>query len=222
MLWLISNNRNEFNGLVDELTALGFKYTFFSKISDALNQLKKETPEGILIDADESEILCFEFCHQIKSLSHLKKTKLIVISSNDSESMEMSVFDTGADEFIIKPFRQKALVKRISARLNFSISEFSILVKIKGKHTLQIDKESFSVYLNQVLIPLPLKEFELLHLMASQPGKVFSRNEIFKKVWRRKQKANERTIDVHILRLRKKIGDEFFSTQKGVGYRFCA
>ena len=70
MLWLISNNRDEFNGLVDELTALGFKYSFFSKISDALNQLKKETPEGILIDADESEILCFEFCHQIKSLSH--------------------------------------------------------------------------------------------------------------------------------------------------------
>ena len=222
MLWLISNNKNDFDGLISELSSKGIKYSYFLKISDALNQLNKETPEGILVDADQSEILCFEFCHKIKSLSHLKKTKLIVISSNYSESMEEAVFDAGADEFVTKPIKQKAMVKRISARLNFSAPEFSILYKIKGKQTLQIDKESFSVYLNQVHIPLSLKEFELLHLMASHPGKVFTRNEIFDKVWKKKHLAKERTIDVHILRLRKKIGEEFFSTQKGVGYRFCA
>ena len=222
MLWLISNNRNEFNGLVEELSSIGLKYSFFLKISDSLNQLNRETPEGIIIDADQSEILCFEFCHKIKSMSHLKKIKLIVISSNVSESMEEAVFDNGADEFVTKPIKQKAMIKRISARLNFSNTEFSILYKTKGKHTLQIDKESFSVYLDQVLVPLSLKEFELLYLMASQPGKVFSRNEIFNKVWKREHMAKERTIDVHILRLRKKIGEDFFSTQKGVGYRFCA
>lgn len=113
MLWLISNNRNEFTGLVTELSAKGFNYSFFLKISDALIQLNKETPEGIIIDADQSEILCFEFCHKIKSLSHLKKTKLIVISSNSSESMEEAVFDIGADEFVTKPIKQKAMVKRI-------------------------------------------------------------------------------------------------------------
>ena len=222
MLWLISNNKNDFDGLIGELSSKGIKYSYFLKISDALNQLNKETPEGIILDADQCEILCFEFCHKIKSLSHLKKTKLIVISSNYSESMEEAVFDAGADEFVTKPIKQKAMVKRISARLNFSAPEFSILYNIKGKHTLQIDRESFSVYLNQVLIPLSLKEFELLHLMASHPGKVFTRNEIFDKVWKKKHLAKERTIDVHILRLRKKIGEEFFSTQKGVGYRFCA
>ena len=222
MLWLISNNKIEFNGLIGELSANGFKYTFFSKISHAFNKLNKETPDGIIIDADESEILCLEFCHKIKSLAHLKKTKLIVISSNVTESMEMEVFDNGADEFVTKPLKQKAMLKRISKRMNFSIPEFTILYKTKGKDTLHIDKESFSVYLNQVLVPLSLKEFELLYLMASQPGKVFSRNEIFNKVWKREHMAKERTIDVHILRLRKKIGEDFFSTQKGVGYRFYA
>jgi two-component system alkaline phosphatase synthesis response regulator PhoP len=85
-----------------------------------------------------------------------------------------------------------------------------------------IDRESFSVYVNQHPVAVSRKEFELLHLMASQPGKIFTRDEIFEKVWKRKSNPKDRTIDVHILRLRKKLGDEFISTQKGVGYRFRA
>ncbi len=221
MLWLISDKKEEFDSLKNELSSGGFEF-FMLRISEAFNRLNKETPEGILLDSDNSEISCFEFCHKIKSSSLLKKIKIIVISSNNSESMEEAVFDAGADEFVIKPIRQKALVKRISARLNLSLPTISILYKIQGKSALQINKESFSVYLNQILVHLSRKEFELLHLMASYPGKVFTREEIFNKVWNRNHLTKERTIDVHILRLRKKLGKEFISTQKGVGYRFCA
>ena len=222
MFWIITEKKEEFRGLSENLIFNGFNCVMFKKISDAITQLNSQIPDGILLDSDHSEIFCFEFCHKIKSSPALKKIKLFIVSSNILESMEEASFDAGADEFIIKPIRQKALVKRISARLNISLPDISILYKLKGKSALQIDKESYSVYLNQVIVPLSRKEFELLHLMASHPGKVFTREEIFKKVWNKNHISKKRTIDVHILRLRKKLGEEFFSTQKGVGYRFCA
>ena len=222
MLWLIGEKKEEFSALSNELISEGFTCLFFKRISESLNFLNKETPEAIIINANHNEISCFEFCHRIKSSSHLKKIKLIILSSNNSEVMEEAVFDAGADEFVVMPIRPKALVKRISTRLNLFVTPFSILHKNNGKTSLQIDKESFSVYLYQMLVPLSRKEFELLHLIAGQPGKAFKREEIFIKVWKRNYISKERTIDVHILRLRKKLGEEFILTQKGVGYRFIA
>jgi two-component system alkaline phosphatase synthesis response regulator PhoP len=219
-LWLIGDQKEIFDGLIKGLYSNGYTYKQFIKISDALDHLNERIPEAILVDADHSEVSCLEFCYRLKISSIYKKTKLFILSSNNTEEMEASVFDAGADEFIPKPLRVFSLLKRISRRLDNSFS--SVLFKIKGKPSLQIDKESFTVYLNQILIPLSRKEFELLYLLACHPGKVFSREEIFYKVWKRNHVSKERTIDVHMLRLRKKIGEDFFSTQKGVGYRFCA
>ena len=222
MIWLIGEKKDDFNGLMDELSSSSYKYKWFEKISDTFNMLNHDLAEGIVIDADHSEISCFEFCHRIKSTGNLRKTRLIVISANPEESMEISAFKAGADEFVAKPLRRKAFIKRLFARLNNFLPEVSVLYKVSGKTVLKIDKESYSVYLDQTHIPLSRKEFEILHLIASYPGKVFTRDEIFKKVWKRAHDAKERTIDVHILRLRKKIGEEYISTQKGIGYRFCA
>jgi len=222
MFWFISEKKEEFEILIEEFISKGFQTRMFTKVSEALTKLKDETPEGILIDAEKSEIPCLEFCHKIKSLSDYKKIILIVVSSSVSEVIEEAMFDAGADEFVCKPIRQRALFKRISARLSRTPNSQKVLYNENGKLALQIDKESFTVYLNHTIVPLSRKEFELLHLMASHPGKVFTREEIFTKVWNRKHDSKERTIDVHILRLRKKIGEEFITTQKGIGYRFCA
>jgi two-component system alkaline phosphatase synthesis response regulator PhoP len=220
MFWYVGDNNNETEMLMDEIARRHITVVHFSKITDALEHLKNEIPEGILIDADQKEISCVEFCHKIKSSPAFKKIVLIVISG--SESIEEILFDAGVDEFVSKPLRQQAFVKRIFSRLNKETSEKKVIYNEVGKSSLHIDRESFTVYLNHRIVPLSRKEFELLHLIASQPGKVFTREEIFSKVWNRKHFSKERTIDVHILRIRKKIGEEFISTQKGIGYRFCA
>ncbi len=222
MFWFITENRSELEALIDEFVSKGNHTREFTNVSEALKSLKEEIPEGILIDADGSEMPCLEFCHKIKSLPDYKKIILIVVSSSNSEAIEEAMFDAGADEFVTRPIRHLALYKRIAARLSGSSASQKMLYNRNGKAALQIDRESFTVYLNQKLIPLSRKEFELLHLMASHPGKVFTREEIFTKVWNRLHVSKERTIDVHILRLRKKIGEEFITTQKGIGYRFCA
>jgi two-component system alkaline phosphatase synthesis response regulator PhoP len=224
MYWFICDKKGDLEILLEEFSLKGFHVAAFDKISEALAELNNHIPDAILIDADKSEIPCLEFCHKLKSNTEFQKVLLIVISSNVSEAIEEAMFDAGADEFVTKPIRKGALLKRISLRLNKPFSGQKVMYNGNGngKSALEIDKESFTVYLNHTLVPLSRKEFELLYLMASHPGKIFTREEIFNKVWNKKHISKERTIDVHILRLRKKIGEAFISTQKGIGYRFCA
>jgi two-component system alkaline phosphatase synthesis response regulator PhoP len=222
MFWIISDKKIELEILLQEFSMKGYHVSVFNNLNEALSELQNIKPDAILIDADMSEIPCLEFCHKIKSNTEFQKILLIVISSGVSEAIEEAMFDAGADEFVTRPLRKRALLKRISSRLNKTFSLQKVMYNGKGKSALEIDRESFTVYLNHMLIPLSRKEFELLHLMASHPGKVFTREEIFNKVWNKKHISKERTIDVHILRLRKKIGEEFISTQKGIGYRFYA
>ena len=144
-----------------------------------------------------------------------------MLSDVASENIEIQAFDSGADDFIRKPLFPEAFIRRIMNRIH---AKEQNSIQLESTHTgqskLYIDRESFTVFLNQQPISISKKEFELLHLMASSPGKIFTRDEIFEKIWKRKSGLNDRTIDVHILRLRKKLGEEFISTQKGVGYRF--
>jgi two-component system alkaline phosphatase synthesis response regulator PhoP len=221
-IWFVGNRFEEYSNLTTELISMGFSLNYYNKVSDAFSEINEQIPGAIIVDSDGSEIASFEFCYKVKISSNGIKPCLFILSSNKSEKMEISAFKSGADEFILKPVRNSSFLTRLETRLNNASVDKSVLFKVKGNTTLQIDKESFSVYKNQLLVPLSRKEFELLHLMACHPGKVFTREEIFKKIWNRSIDAKERTIDVHILRLRKKLGDEFFSTQKGVGYRFCA
>lgn len=220
MLWLVSERVNEYADLMSELTANSMAYEKYVKISEITRRLSNTSPEAIVIDSDHSEVMCSEFCSRIKSSYAHRKIRIIVISGDTSEKMEELIFDAGADEFVLKPYRVRALVKRIKARINTVIPSQQLTYRNQGKPSIHIDKESFSVYVNQLFIPLSRKEFELLFLIASQPGKVFTREEIFKKIWKKDRLTKERTIDVHILRLRKKLGNDLITTQKGIGYRF--
>jgi two-component system alkaline phosphatase synthesis response regulator PhoP len=195
-----------------------FKFHYFSKITDAGSVIHSIQPALVVIDIDNQELEAFEFSFLLKNDHYPVTLPVILLSSSTDPKKEIEAFRTGADDFILKPLHGDAFAARLNARcvsskerMDFKISE--------SKRKLQIDKESFAVYLDNELVSMSRKEFELLHLLASQPGKAFTRNEIFQKVWKRKPDDQDRTIDVHILRLRKKLGNDFISTQKGVGYR---
>lgn len=191
-----------------------------TRISDAIQNLKSAKPEVILMDTSRNEVACLELCHVIKSNTRSGKNLVIIASDKKEESAEVAAFRAGADDYIQKPIRAEALVERLRVRLHEPREVITVRQDLNGHSALHIDRESYTVFLDNKVLNLSRKEFELLFLLASQPGKIFRRQEVFEKVWNKKLDVNNRTVDVHILRLRKKLGREYIQTQKGVGYRF--
>lgn len=219
-LLFVSHN-GTFSQLSEQLTEDGYRIYKCNRLAEAVTLLREVAPEAVIIDSDQQEVESLEFCHLLKSDLTGRPAKAIIISSQVSGSnYELSTFDAGADDFISKPFSPSSIIKRIQVRCGLDSGTIDLRSSEKQKKSIHIDRDSYSVLVNQVNVPFSKKEFELLYLLASQPGKVFTRDEIFEQIWKRKPEANDRTIDVHILRLRKKLGEDFISTQKGVGYRF--
>jgi two-component system alkaline phosphatase synthesis response regulator PhoP len=180
-------------------------------------------PQIILIDTENSrELAALEFCYFIKSNPNFIHSRIFILSSHPEEFAEVAAFDAGADDFIRKPLKVKSLARRILARLDKGGKDILIQGENPGTSSVKIDPESYSVYLGAHAVHVSRKEFELLYLMASRPGKIFNRNELYEQVWKKKYSLRDRTIDVHILRLRRKLGKDFIQTQKGVGYRFSS
>lgn len=222
LLCIVSDELRSDTQFNNELKQLGFKTEYFDQIHSALSVFSDIIPSLLLIDLDKDNRLFTEHCFSIKSNSGYHFSKVIFISSFQNEQEEIQAFASSADDFVLKPLRHRAFISRIMRRLEQQNLPIAVRSGQKEDQRLYIDKESFTVYINQCPVNVSRKEFELLHLMASQPGKIFTREELFDKIWKRKSNPKDRTIDVHILRLRKKLGEEFISTQKGVGYRFKA
>mgnify|MGYP001337517316 CR=1 FL=1 len=183
----------------------------------AVEKAKKFIPDIILLDVMMPEMDGIEACIELKKISTLSNTRIIFLSARGEDFTQIAAFDAGADDYVTKPVKPKILIKKISSiskRINNNLSNFLDLGEIK------IDKESYLISINKEDVSLPRKEFELLYLMASKPGKVFSRDEIMAKVWGTQVIVGDRTIDVHIRKLREKIGDKYIKTIKGVGYKF--
>ncbi len=183
----------------------------------AIEKAKKFIPDIILLDVMMPEMDGIEACVELKKISTLSNTRIIFLSARGEDFTQIAAFDAGADDYITKPVKPKILIKKISSiskRINNNLSNFLDLGDIK------IDKESYLISINKEDVSLPRKEFELLYLMATKPGKVFSRDEIMAKVWGTQVIVGDRTIDVHIRKLREKIGDKYIKTIKGVGYKF--
>lgn len=219
---LVSEPSLEINLLSETLCTQGFEVKMLNQFSESLQFIKDRNPGIILLDTLHKNVACFELCFLIKSNIFTRNMQVLILSDDQDEKTEIAAFTAGADDFIRRPIRPHAVVQRILARLNTSSQVISVKPSKQPDIRLRIDKESYTVYLNQELVHVSKKEFDLLHLLVSQPGKVFGRVEIFEKVWKRLPSENDRTIDVHIRRIRKKLGDHFISTQKGVGYRFNA
>lgn len=186
---------------------------------EAIKKAKIFLPEIILLDVMMPEMNGIEACSLIKEIPSLVNTRIIFLSARSEDYTQLSAFDAGADDYISKPVKPKILLKKIESifkRINKKNEEINVI----DLGEIKIDKNSYLVYLKNQEIALPRKEFELFYLLASKPGKVFTRDEIMGKVWGSEVVVGDRTIDVHIRKLREKIGDLYFKTVKGIGYKF--
>ncbi|MBP7511203.1 MAG: response regulator transcription factor [Bacteroidia bacterium] len=185
---------------------------------EALPIAKKIKPDLILLDVMMPVMDGIETCKRIKADSDFNKTYVVFLTARAEEYSEIEGFNAGADDYIAKPIKPKVLVSRLNAILRRKVKEI-VSPSIKVKDIL-IDRESFLIYRGEQKIQLARKEFELLFLLASKPGKVFTREYILEKVWGEEVLVVDRTIDVHIRKIREKLGDDYIGTVKGVGYKF--
>jgi len=201
------------------LSLAGYDVKAASNGKEAIKKAKIFIPEIILLDVMMPEMDGIEACRLIREIPSLNNTRIIFLSARNEDYTQISAFDAGADDYISKPVKPKILLKKIS----------SIFKRIKKKENkiqlidlgeIKIDRAKYLVFINKNEIQLPKKEFELFFLLASKPGDVFSRDQIMNKVWGSDIIVGDRTIDVHIRKLREKIGDLYFKTVKGVGYKF--
>ena len=203
------------------LSAEGYTISTASNGVEAVKKAKKHQPHLIIMDVMMPEMDGIEACEKIRTLPELKNTIITFLTARGEDYSQVAGFEAGADDYITKPIKPKVLVSKIKSllrRLNDAASEVNSEVMSIGDLT--IDREAYKIISKGVEIVLPRKEFELLSLLASKPGKVFKRDEILDKVWGNEVVVGGRTIDVHIRKLREKIGDDSFKTIKGVGYKF--
>lgn len=185
---------------------------------EALPIAKKVKPDLILLDVMMPVMDGIETCKRIKADTDFDQTYVVFLTARSEDYSEIEGLDAGADDYIAKPIKPKVLVTRLNAILRRKIKEMAApSIKVKD---LFIDRESFLIYRGDQKIQLARKEFELLFLLASKPGKVFTRENILEKVWGDEVLVVDRTIDVHIRKIREKLGDEYIGTVKGVGYKF--
>ncbi|MBP6334059.1 MAG: response regulator transcription factor [Bacteroidia bacterium] len=219
-LLLVAEASPEISLLSETLSSKGFDVKLLSQFSESMQFIQENNPGIVLLDTLHKDVACFELCFLIKSNAFTRNMQVMIISDDNDEKTEVAAFSAGADDFIRRPLRPNAVHQRILTRMHANSQVISINASRFPDSRLRIDKESYTVYLNQELVHVSKKEFDLLHLLVSLPGKVFTREEIFDKVWKRLPTENDRTIDVHIRRIRRKLGEHFISTQKGIGYRF--
>ncbi len=174
-------------------------------------------PHLILLDRMMPVMDGAETCRAIRRDPQLKQTMVVFLSALGEEEQQLTGFDVGADDYLTKPIRMKLLVSRVKAILNRIDARSAAAPAAPG---LTIDRERYTVHCDGREIALPRKEFALLELLSSSPGKLVSREEIYAKIWGTQVVVGDRTIDVHIRKLRQKIGEQRITTVKGVGYRY--
>jgi len=190
---------------------------------DAIEMAKTNRPHLILLDIMMPELDGVEVCEILKTIPELNNTIIAFLTALGGDFSVIAGFEAGADDYITKPIKPKVLIKKITALLKRSRDFYDLkeeIPKVIVNDDLIIDRERFLVVLSGKDLFLPKKEFELLSLLISKPQKVFTREEIYHAIWGDKIIVGDRTIDVHIRKLRGKIGDRYIQTIKGVGYKF--
>lgn len=185
----------------------------------AVELAKTHQPDLILLDVMMPEMDGMETCRELREDRKLDNTIIAFLTARNEDYSQIAGFDAGADDYISKPIKPRVLVSRVKALLRRGVPtpDEKTPQSLSG---IVIDKERYIVLKDGVELSLPKKEFELLALLASQPGRVFTRENILSSVWGNDVIVGDRTIDVHIRKLREKLGDDFFKTIKGVGYKF--
>ncbi|WP_422349238.1 response regulator transcription factor [Flagellimonas sp.] len=202
------------------LAAEGYEVFTAKNGVEGVAKAKKKNPHLIILDVMMPEMDGIEACEIIRNTPGLENTIITFLTARGEDYSQVAGFDAGADDYITKPIKPKVLVSKVKAllrRLKEEKAETEDIVKVGN---IIINREEYKIINNGEEIILPRKEFELLSLLTSKPSKVFKREVILDKVWGNEVVVGGRTIDVHIRKLRGKIGDEHFKTVKGVGYKF--
>jgi two-component system alkaline phosphatase synthesis response regulator PhoP len=198
-------------------------YQVFTALNgrDALKAAKLNRPDLIVLDIMMPGMDGVEVCNQLRQQPEFKHTLITFLSARGEDYSQIAGFDAGADDYITKPVRPKVFISKVKALLKRSSSDRPD-GQIMESNGIKVDLEKVLVYLGDKEMQLPKKEFELLVLLMSKPGKVFKRDEIYGQIWGNELFVGDRTIDVHIRKLREKIGDDRIKTIKGIGYKFDA
>lgn len=184
----------------------------------AVDIAKRFVPDLVLLDIMMPKMDGVETCRLLRDIPELQKMFVVFLTARAEEYSEVAAFDVGADDYITKPIKPRALMSRISALFRRDSKKSpSSLITIGD---LTIDRTSYTIKVNQQEINLPKKEFELLYFLAQNPNKVFSREDLLQNIWGSDVYVLARTVDVHIRKVREKIGDDYITTVKGVGYKF--
>jgi len=204
----------------------GYKVYTAQNGLEAIKVAEKKSPDLIILDVMMPEMDGIAACEEIRKIPSLQSVIIAFLTARGEDYSQIAGFEAGADDYITKPIRPKVLVSRVKALLKrtgsatpaqSAVSENTNIVTIGD---LVIDKERYLVRKDDQEMILPRKEFELLSLLVSKPGKVFTREEIYYSVWGDNVVVGDRTIDVHIRKLREKIGNDHIKTLKGIGYKF--
>ncbi|MBP6732512.1 MAG: response regulator transcription factor [Chitinophagales bacterium] len=187
---------------------------------EAIQMAKKMNPHLIILDLMMPKMDGIETCRELRNIPDFKNTIITFLTARDEDYSQIAGFEVGADDYITKPIKPRVFISRIRALLRrLETNETTGKISVGG---IEIDRERYVAVKDGKEISLPRKEFELMNLLVSKPGRVFKREEILSRVWGNDTIVGDRTIDVHIRKLREKIGDEYFKTIKGIGYKFDA
>ena len=187
---------------------------------EAIEIAKKEKPALVILDVMMPIMDGIETCNKLREINGLENIIITFLSARGEDYSQIAGFDAGADDYITKPIKPNVLIKKINSLLRRTIEKKSETNKKLILKSLKIDRNRYTVEKDGIEIILPKKEFNLLLTLAKNPDKVFSRDEIYSKVWGNEVVVGDRTIDVHIRKLRQKIGNTYITTLKGIGYKF--
>ena len=217
---LLVDDENDILELVGfNLEKEGYEVHTASDGRKGLDIARKIQPDLVLLDVMMPEMDGMETCREMREDPKLKNVMIAFLTARGEDYSQVAGFDAGADDYIQKPIKTRILISRVKALLRRSITETPVTAAERPAG-ISIDKDRYLVYKDGEELSLPKKEFELLALLISVPGRVFTRDTILNKVWGNDVIVGDRTIDVHIRKLREKLGDESFKTIKGVGYKF--
>ncbi len=206
------------------LSMEGFEVFTAENGVQGLELARAERPQVIILDVMMPEMDGIETCEEIRKIPELKNSMVAFLTARGEDYSQIAGFEAGADDYITKPIKPKVLISRVRALLKRYNPDLGQESRSEGNvvvyGNLKIDRERYLVFKGDESLSLPKKEFELLNLLVSRPEKVISRDEIYNAVWGLDVIVGDRTIDVHIRKLREKIGDDCIQTIKGVGYKF--
>ena len=200
----------------------GYNVSTAADGKSAIKIAKDTIPNLIIMDVMMPNMDGIEACEKLRSDEKFNDTIIMFLTARGEDYSHVAAYDAGADDYVTKPVKPKVLVSKVKGLLRRLQKVIAKDINEIVFHDIKIDREKYKVYISDNVLNLPRKEFELLYLLASKPDKVFKREKIMEIVWGSEVVVGDRTIDVHIRKLREKVGNKYFKTIKGVGYKFVS